>query len=39
MVKKKILQIFVYVTGPAKIGHVGSQNLTSFQNIDFTPTY
>jgi len=21
-----------YVTGPAKIGHVGSQNLTKFQN-------
>ena len=22
-----------YVTGPAKIGHVGSQNLTTFQNF------
>ena len=23
-----------YVTGPAKIGHVGSQNLTTFQTSD-----
>ena len=23
----------IYVTGPAKIGHVGSQNLTTFQTF------
>ena len=27
--------LVLYVTGPAKIGHVGSQNLTTFQTFIF----
>ena len=32
---KVITWVSLYVTGPAKIGHVGSQNLTTFQTFGF----